>query len=70
MDANFNIYSAPEALIPEADKARLDGYLKGREEAALLDEGKTMMEATYEVKLVEMESLRDRVERVVDEPQS
>ena len=37
MDSRGHIYSAPEGLIPLEDKARLDGYLRGREEAQILD---------------------------------
>lgn len=37
MDSNFRIYSAEEALIPAEDKARLEGFLKGREEAEMKD---------------------------------
>lgn len=40
MDANWRIYSAPKDEIPPEDEARLSGYLKGREEAALLAEAK------------------------------
>lgn len=36
MDPHFRIYSAPEDEIPAEDKARLDGYLRGRAEAELL----------------------------------
>jgi hypothetical protein len=64
MDRDFNIYSAPGDLIPDADKARLGGYLKGREEAAHL------AEAAFEVKFAEMEAQRERVQRIVDESQA
>lgn len=57
MDANYEIYSAPEDEIPAEDKARLDGYLKGREEAAkLLEEVKAEALAA---KIREMEAARD-----------
>ena len=36
MNKDYEIYQAPEDTIPEEDKARLDGYLRGRSEAALL----------------------------------
>lgn len=36
MDPNGRIYRAPEDEIPAEDRARLDGYLRGREEAAKL----------------------------------
>lgn len=32
MDENANIYRAPEDEIPEADKARLEGYLTAKAE--------------------------------------
>jgi hypothetical protein len=36
MDADGHIYRAPEDQIPAEDKARLDGFLKGRAEAGEL----------------------------------
>lgn len=36
VDARGNIYMAPEVEIPVEDKARLDGYLRGRAEATAL----------------------------------
>lgn len=38
MNKDYHIYSAPEDELPLEDVARLDGYLKGREEAAKLNE--------------------------------
>jgi hypothetical protein len=54
MDPNFRIYMDDEEKIPAEDKARLDGYLKGREEA----EDKERMD---EIK-VEYERLRAEME--------
>lgn len=57
MDQRGHIYSAPENLITPEDKARLEGYLKGREDADLLSEAKT---AAFEAKVREMEAARER----------
>ena len=38
MNPDGQIYIAPEAEIPAEDKARLDGYLRGRAEAEALAE--------------------------------
>jgi hypothetical protein len=57
MDATGRIYQAPEDQIPAADKARLDGFLKGRAEADLLDDVKA---AAFEAKVREMEAAMDR----------
>lgn len=35
MDANYRIYSDDADKIPAEDKARLEGFLKGREETDL-----------------------------------
>jgi hypothetical protein len=51
MDDRGHIYEADDAS-PE-DKARLDGYLRGRAEAELLADVK---KAAYEAKLREMEA--------------
>lgn len=65
MDPHGRIYSAPEDLIPAEDKARLDGYLKGREEAELLAERLAILSevkaAAYEAKIREMEARGDNV---------
>lgn len=51
MDANFNIYRATEGqIIPPEDKARLDGYLKGREEGDLKAEVERMREEIRKMK--------------------
>ncbi len=52
MDPNGRIYEAPDDQIPAADKARLDGYLKGRAEGGLLDDVKA---AAFEAKVRELE---------------
>lgn len=51
MDARGHIYSGPEDTIPPEDKARLDGFLRGREEADLL---KDIKAAALEAKVGEM----------------
>lgn len=33
MNKDYEVYQAPEAEVPQEDKARLDGYLRGRAEA-------------------------------------
>lgn len=53
MDARGNIYSALDKDIPNEDKARLDGFLKAREEMGLLNDIK---EAAFEAKIREMEA--------------
>lgn len=53
MDSSFRIYMAEEKDIPGEDKARLDGFLKGREEAEMLLDIKR---AAYEAKVREMEA--------------
>lgn len=57
MDPRGHIYSAPEDSIPPEDKARLEGYLKGREDADLLSGVKA---AALEAKVREMEAARER----------
>lgn len=56
MDSNFRIYTAEEKDIPAEDKARFEGFVKGREEADLL---KDIKAAAYEAKVREMERARD-----------
>lgn len=56
MDARGHIYEAPEDQIPAADKARLEGFLKGRDEADLLDDVKA---AAFEAKVRQMEAAMD-----------
>lgn len=40
MDPRGNIYSGPDGDIPDEHKARLEGYLRGREESDLLKDTK------------------------------
>lgn len=60
MDPKGRIYSAPKDEISAEDKARLDGYLKGREEAEVLAERAALLlevkSAAYEAKVREMEA--------------
>jgi hypothetical protein len=61
MDSSYRIYSAPEEEIPEADKSRLDGYLRGRAEAALLrlqDDTSVSGAVRYRKKPVEVEAVQ------------
>lgn len=44
MDPNGHIYIADEDEIPEADKARLDGYLRGKAEASELERARAAFE--------------------------
>lgn len=63
MDPNGNIYRAPEDEIPAEDKARLEGFLRGRAEAdapndrELLDEIKA---AAYDAKVRAMQEAEGR----------
>lgn len=50
LDPNGHIYESDD--VPAEDKARLEGYLRGREEADLLADVK---KAAYEAKVCEME---------------
>lgn len=63
MDAQGNIYSGIKDEIPADDKARLDGYLRGREEQQILHAGvaakAAAVEAALEAKVRELEALRD-----------
>lgn len=54
MDAEGHIYEAPEGDVPAEDKARLDGYLRGRAEAEKL-------------RKIDLEKLR-RIEERLNEP--
>lgn len=53
MDQHGRIYEALDDQIPAADKARLDGYLKGRAEADFLGD---MKATALEAKVREMEA--------------
>lgn len=57
MDAEGRIYHGDD--VPDEDRARLDGYLRGRAEAELLQEVKG---AAYEAKVREMEEAQRRVQ--------
>lgn len=57
MDAEGRIYQATQDQIPTEDKARLDGYLRGKAEAELLQDIKL---AAYEAKVREMEEAQRR----------
>lgn len=51
MNADYQIYSAPDDVIPAEDKARLDGYLRGRHEAQIIStERIAAMEAKAEMR--------------------
>ena len=63
MDARGNIYSADESLIPIEDKARLDGFLRAREEMALLADVK---EAAFEAKIRDLEAERDKLRKDIE----
>jgi hypothetical protein len=54
MNADGHIYRSDD--VPPEDKARLDGFLRGREEAELLADIKL---AAYEAKIRQMEAERD-----------
>lgn len=60
MDAQGRIYHDEDP--PDEDKARLDGYLRGRAEAELLQDVKN---AAYEAKVREMEKAMGRTQRRV-----
>jgi hypothetical protein len=50
MDSSYNIYSAAEGqIIPPEDLARLDGYLKGREEADVKAEVERLRQAVRDM---------------------
>lgn len=54
MNSAGSIYSAPDDTIPAEDKARLDGYLRGRDDAARLDDAKAAMRAERDALLKEV----------------
>jgi hypothetical protein len=54
MDSSFRIYSAEAELISSEDKARFEGFVKGREEADMKDRL-----AEMEAKVRELERARD-----------
>lgn len=64
MDPYGRIYRAPEESIPEEDKARLDGYLRGRAEAEDIAERKAAQAAKLERELAAARAItRPRRER-------
>lgn len=57
MDDSGRIYHGDD--VPDEDKARLDGYLRGRAEAELLQDVK---KAAYEAKVRELEEAQARAQ--------
>jgi hypothetical protein len=60
MDPNGRIYHAPEDQIPAEDKARLDGYLRGRDEAETIAERKAAQAAKLERELARARAITER----------